>query len=98
MNRIDISIMDLKNSNQICFNEKYKDVFQLEMSADQCIQHRNKDNIVVMSNKGKAVFDLNGNLLELFDLRKNPGLNIVNQSGSKDLEFEMVLLFSKFNI
>lgn len=61
------------------------------------IQCTYENHIVLRSPKGEAVFDQDGNLCELYDFQSQSMENIANQPQSKELEFEMLLMFSKIN-
>lgn len=61
------------------------------------IQCTYEDHILIRSKRGQAIFDKNGNLCELYDYQAQPLENIANRPDSKDLEFEMVLMFSRIN-
>lgn len=62
------------------------------------LQCRYKDRIVILTKDGRAVFDSSGNLLELYDLKADPKKNMAGSQERTDLEFEMILLLSKFNM
>lgn len=62
------------------------------------LQCRYEDHIVILTKDGRAVFDSSGNLLELYDLKADPKENMAGSRERTDLEFEMILLLSKFNM
>ena len=59
---------------------------------------RYEGNILILSGDAKAVFDESGNMLELYDLKQDAQENLAGRKEAAELEFEMILLLSKFNM
>lgn len=79
-------------------NAKLNQALKLLLECGDAVQCIYENNIVLRSQRGEAVFDKNGNLCELYDNQSSqPREDIANRPESRDLEFEMILTFSKMN-
>lgn len=98
-NKMDISVLgcDYKGMSLWFQDEVINRLLDEMVDKLGCLQCSYQNHILVCSKTGKAVFDLDGKMIELYDLRGNPLVNVMVSDHSKELEFEMVLLFSKIN-
>ena len=76
----------------------FKSMLTSLLEEGRYLQCRYEGNILILSEDAKAVFDESGNMLELYDLGKDAGKNLVGSKEEKELAFEMIVLLSKFNM
>lgn len=79
-------------------DEQFGDMLSSLLKEGKCLQCRYGDHIVILTRQARAVFDSSGNMLELYDLGKDAGKNLVGSKEEKELAFEMIVLLSKFNM
>lgn len=78
--------------------EEVKEMLSSLLKEGTCLQCRYEDHIMILTDRARAVFDSSGNLLELYDLMKDPKENVAGSKEGTELEFEMIVLLSKFNM
>lgn len=98
-NKMEISILGCEYKGVSLWHQDEGFQHLLHEMVDKlgCLQCSYQNHILVCSKTGMAVFDSDGKLIELYNLRKDPLVNVVGTNYGNDLEFEMVLLFSKIN-
>ena len=78
--------------------EEIKDMLSSMLKEGTCLQCRYEDHIMILTDRTRAVFDSSGNLLELYNLKTDPEKNVAGTKEGTELEFEMIVLLSKFNM
>ena len=76
----------------------FKSLLTSLLEQGRYLQCRYEGNILILSGDAKAVFDESGNMLELYDLKQDAQENLAGRKEAAELEFEMILLLSKFNM
>ena len=76
----------------------FKSMLTSRLEEGRYLQCRYEGNILILSEDAKAVFDESGNMLEIYDLKRDAQKNLAGRKEAAELEFEMILLLSKFNM